>query len=166
MVLFICLPKFGSHFKSCHFAGLSQNLAAKILANYFGNLFWHAKLWQLFCHKKVAISKSCHLGGLRKIFAAKILATFLSWKKLPFWKVAIWRDLEKFLLPEFANFFSHDRILKNFQNSVREQQIPRYRRTAPGWPDTSKETQEYECLTARLTKRLKMTDSETMYQEN
>ena len=78
MGLFICLPQFGSHFKSCHLGGLSQNFGAKILATYFGNLFWHAKFWQLFCHEKVAISKSCHLGGLRKNFAAKILATFLS----------------------------------------------------------------------------------------
>ena len=89
--LFICLPKFGSHFKSCHFGGLSQNFAAKILATYFGNLFWHAKLWQLFCHKKVAISKSCHLGGLRKNFAAKILASYFG--------------MPNFGMPKSGNFF-------------------------------------------------------------
>ena len=102
--LFICLPKFGSHFKSCHFGGLSQNFAAKILATYFGM----PNCGNFFVTKKLPFRKVAIWGDLEKILLPKFwqvisacqilacqnLATFLA----AISKVAIWGDLEIFLL--------------------------------------------------------------------
>ena len=75
--LFICLTKYVVTFSKVTFRGLSQNFGAIILATYFGNLFWHAKLWQLF------VKKNGNLFWHAKLWQEK-------WQ-LIFWHAKFWQ---------------------------------------------------------------------------
>merc|ERR1711884_960229 len=71
------LAKLWQPFCKLPFRGLSQNFGAIILATYFGNLFWHAKLWQLF------VKKNGNLFWHAKLWQEK-------WQ-LIFWHAKLWQ---------------------------------------------------------------------------